>query len=398
MSFVSFSGRFWAGLFLISVLASACDNQKKEQKQEKEIVTGMQAIEADSVVPVVAAEPVEPARPAAAPENQIAAYLAGMGQAEAGYPAAWGKYSVNADSSWSKYHRSRTTVLRSWAETELPQDSATKTLFYPFSGPDFLHASTFFPKAKTYVLVGLEPVGSLPDSSQLKNPAVLPAIQKSLYSILNFSFFRTNAMAKDLKREELDGTTPLLMLFLARTGNTITAYEPVRLKKDGTFLAPSDSVLKAIPGVRIVFTDQAGNEKELYYFSADLSDSGLGVKRGLGRFMQQFGPFTTYLKSASYLMHKAYFSQVRNLILGQSKYVLQDDSGIALKYLDQEKWDFTFYGTYNKPIDLFARHFQPRLKAAYQDTANQVKSLPFGTGYDWRKNTSNLLLLKKKAT
>jgi hypothetical protein len=227
---------------------------------------------------------------------------------------------------------------------------------------------------------------------------MLPALQKSLYSVMNFSFFRTNAMATDLKREELDGTTPLLMLFLARTGHIITAYEPLRLSKEGTFLPATDSVSKAIPGVRIGFADQEGNEKELYYFSADLSDSGLGVKHGLGQFMEQFGPFTTYLKSASYLMHKSYFSQTRNLILGQSKYILQDDSGIALKYLNKSIWDFTFYGTYTKPISLFARHFQPQLKTTYQDTATHVKPLPFGTGYDWRKNTSNLLFLKKKAS
>jgi hypothetical protein len=394
MSKVSFSGRLWTGLFLISVLTSACSHEKKEEKQET--VAVKQPIEPDSVAPEV---PTEPSGPVAAPENRIATYLAGMGQPSEDYPAAWKKYSVSADTSWSRYHRSRTAILQAWAEAELPQDSAgANTLFYPFSGPDVLHAKTFFPKAKTYVLVGLEPVGSLPDTNQMKNPALLAALQRSLYSVMNFSFFRTNAMAKDLKREELDGASPLLMLFLARTGQTITAYEPLRLSKEGTFLPATDSVSKAIPGVRISFADQDGNEKELYYFSADLSDSGLGVKRSLGQFMEQFGPFTTYLKSASYLMHKSYFSQTRNLILGQSKYILQDDSGIALKYLNKSIWDFTFYGTYTKPISLFTRHFQPQLKTTYQDTVTHVKPLPFGTGYDWRKNTSNLLLLKKKAS
>jgi len=35
------------------------------------------------------------------------------------------------------------------------------TMYYMFSGPDFLYAYTFFPNANTYILAGLEPVGQV---------------------------------------------------------------------------------------------------------------------------------------------------------------------------------------------------------------------------------------------
>jgi hypothetical protein len=95
-------------------------------------------------------------------------------------------------------------------------------------------------------------------------------------------------------------------------------------------------------------------------------------------------------------MHKPYFSKVRNLILERSNYILQDDSGIALKYLRPSDWQLTYYGTYKRPINLFAKHYQPAMATAYADTINRPRKLPFGTGYNWRQNDSNLLLARRQ--
>ena len=95
-------------------------------------------------------------------------------------------------------------------------------------------------------------------------------------------------------------------------------------------------------------------------------------------------------------MHKSYFNQVRRTVLRRSRYILQDDSGIAMKYFQKGAWQFNYYGTYRRPINLFAKQYQPELTAAYRDTLRKPKLLPFGTGYNWRQTDSNLLLAKRK--
>jgi len=65
-------------------------------------------------------------------------------------------------------------------------------MFYMFSGPDFLYADVFYPKAVTYVLSALEPVGAVPDLTKVSRGGIasnLYDIEQSLGSILSFSFF-----------------------------------------------------------------------------------------------------------------------------------------------------------------------------------------------------------------
>ncbi|GGF05990.1 hypothetical protein GCM10011383_16430 [Hymenobacter cavernae] len=315
----------------------------------------------------------------------------------------WQAFATDADKSWDNYHQTRTTKIQQWAATELDSVRRTSsTVFYPFSGPDLLNVVTLFPASQTYVLVGLEPVGTVPQRSTLENPALFPAVKASLWSILNFSFFRTNDMAVDLKSVELDGALPLLMLFAARTDQQITAVNYVQLDAAGQ-LTPVDTAVirkpdpRVIPGVELKLADKNGQGKTVYYFSADLSDWKLGItKEAVLRYVRTLGPLTTYVKSATYLMHKVYFSKVRHLILENSRYVLQDDSGIALKYFRPDKWRFTYYGTYRRPINLFAKYYQPVLTEAYQDSVHKPQPLPFGTGYNWRQNNSNLHLARRR--
>ncbi|WP_135498511.1 hypothetical protein [Hymenobacter elongatus] len=317
---------------------------------------------------------------------------------------AWQGFAADADKSWLSYHQTRTAKIQQWATSELDSVRAVSpTIFYPFSGPDLLNVVTMFPTSETYVLVGLEPVGTVPHLSTLANPKLYSALKASLWSVLNFSFFRTNDMAIDLKSVELDGALPLMMLFAARTNNQITAIRYVQLDNQGR-LTESDTAAirkpgpKIIPGVEMKLTDKTGQAKTVYYFSADLSDWKLGVtKQAALQYVRSLGPLTTYVKSATYLMHKSYFSKVRNLILERSAYVLQDDSGIAIKYFRPSDWKFIYYGTYKRPINLFAKLYQPALTQAFADTTHRPRPLPFGTGYNWRQNDSNLLLARRQS-
>lgn len=350
--------------------------------------------------------------PALAPDTanvqNVAAYLAGLPPqvgtplAEMAAQPAWQAFAKDQNKSWAKYRTTHTNRMNHWAATEL--DSVRQnspTLFYPFSGPDFLNAFALFPDSRTYVMVGLEPVGSVPSQATLENPTLFPAVKASLWSVLNFSFFRTNDMAVDLKSVDLDGAVPLIMLFAARTGNHLQSVRPVQLDAQGQLHEVTDTTRapgsQAIQGAELKLQAADGSEKTVYYFSADLSDWKLGTKDAPLRYVRRLGPLTTYVKSATYLMHKTYFSKIRNLILAQSQYVLQDDSGIAMKYFPKSDWQFTYYGTYKRPINLFAKQYQPELTLAYHDSLRRARPLPFGTGYNWRQTDSNLLLARRRS-
>jgi hypothetical protein len=395
-------------------LLAACSNSTTTEEHTKtetmadtaNKVAGV-APKADTTAsPKPTAQAATPAPDTAQVQN-VAAYLAGLAP-KAGTPLAtlaaqprWQAFAQDQDKSWTKYRVTHTDPMNKWAATELDSvRQATTTLFYPFSGPDFLNAYTLFPTASTYVMFGLEPVGSVPSRANLANPAILPAVKKSLWSVLNFSFFRTNDMAIDLKSVNLDGAVPLIMLFAARTGNHVQAVRPVQLDAQGQLHEVSDTTRaagsKAIPGAEIKLQAPDGSEKTVYYFSADLSDYKLATKDAPLKYVRSLGPLTTYVKSATYLMHKSYFSKVRNLVLERSNYLLQDDSGIAMKYFPKSAWQFTYYGTYRRPINLFAKQYQPELTAAYHDSLRRARPLPFGTGYNWRQTDSNLLLAQRR--
>ena len=58
----------------------------------------------------------------------------------------WISYSKSFDTTWKRVDEKSLVKIKHWADTELTQiNKETKTLFYPFSGPDFLYANTFFP-------------------------------------------------------------------------------------------------------------------------------------------------------------------------------------------------------------------------------------------------------------
>lgn len=410
------------------VTLAACSEQKTARQEQ-----ATPPAAAPDTTTAAPAAPATPTVPDTTNTHNVAAFLAGLPVSRQSElrplttQPAWKAYADDQAKSWTNYHATRTAKIEQWAATELDSvRSASPTVFYPFSGPDFLNVVTMFPTSTTYVLMGLEPIGTVPAPATLENPRLFPALKASLWSVLNFSFFRTNDMAVELnskkpdtntlnkansivktaertnQRVNIGGVVPLLLLFAARTDHQVEALRYVQLTPEGQ-LTDADSAtvqkpgLNLVPGVEVKLRSKSGQPKTVVYLSADISDWKLGnTKDAALKYVRTLGPLTTYVKSATYLMHKSYFSKVRNLILERSNYLLQDDSGIAMKYFKPADWKFTYYGTYKRPINLFAKQYQPALTTAYTDKANPPRPLPFGTGYNWRQNDSNLLLAHRR--
>ena len=302
---------------------------------------------------------------------------------------AWQRHAKFFDTAFAQLDLRQLSKIRTWSEANLA--APRPTMFYMFSGPDFLYADAFYSKATTYVLSALEPPGSVPDLAKLPRGGVgaaLYSVERSLSSVLSFSFFITKQMKTDLHAGQINGTLPVLYVFLARSGKTIRSVTPVALDDKGaTYFANENPGPNAARGVRIIFAGSDGVERTLYYFSTDLSNSGVRAS-GFLRFCSTLAPGNSLLKSASYLLHSGNFTTVRDYILANSSTIIQDDSGIPLAYYSPRKWRFFPFGHYAGPIDKFPGTYQQ----SYAELFRRAQPMDFGIGYRWRTHESNLLL------
>ena len=341
------------------------------------------------------------------PINDTARFLAGMPVAQNSpllpleQRASWQQHARYFDEAWAKMAARQFVGIRNWEVNYLPD--ATQPLpvvFYLFSGPDFLYAHQFFPNAETYVLAGTEPIGPLPDVSRFDGPqldSVLQNLEKSLNSVLSFSFFITKDMKTDLQQEQLKGTLPIFYVFLARAGKTIQEVSFVTLDKSGEPhpTTPNEKGKGLTPGVRITFNNAPGAPTQtLYYFTTDLSNDGIRSAPGFLKFCKARGMGASLLKSASYLMFENGFSTARDFLLTQSKAIVQDDSGIPISAFDPAKWLLRFFGNYEGPIDLFKQYYQPALQGLYQQS--HPAPIHFGIGYRWSPRRSTLIVATQR--
>jgi hypothetical protein len=338
-----------------------------------------------AAVPARAADPIT--------ANDSARFLAGM-PPSAQSPLtpltrdpAWQRHARFFDAAFGQLEQRQLSKIRSWAGVNLAAPQST--MFYMFSGPDFLYADAFYSKATTYVLSALEPVGSVPDLTRLPYlGSTLNDIERSMSSILSFSFFITKHMKTDLRAGDVGGTLPILYVFLARSGKTIRDVSLISLDDKGVVHFSSDDAGRnATRGVRITFAGSDGVERSLYYFSTDLSNSGVRAS-GFLKFCATLAPGNSLIKSASYLLHAGNFTVVRDFLLANSATIIQDDSGIPLADYDPRKWRFFPFGRYAGPIAEFPGRYQPD----YAELFRRSQPMDFGIGYRWRSFESNLLL------
>src|SRR5690606_27016209 len=101
-------------------------------------------------------------------------------------------------------------------------------------------------------------------------------------------------------------------------------------------------------GVKITFTGREGKAQTLYYFQTDLSNGGT-TRSGFLKFCEQLGLAEVFIKSASYLLHSDNFSTVRGFLLARGTAVVQDDSGIPVRYFPTQDWQLRPFGRYLGP-------------------------------------------------
>ena len=315
--------------------------------------------------------------------------------------ANYGFYSAHAKRLQELFRRVKSKRLKpmsDFSQAELASDKVGEgTVFYPFSGPDALHAVTLFPNYKQYVFIAFEPPGSFKKFSSRDTtgvPDYLQSVQININEVTNYSYFITDKMRKFITADKVDGALPLIGLFLVHTEHTLIGHGRRYLHADGTINTNSRDTLKVpVQEVHDIYFTKNGSTyiQRLTYIYANLGNAAYAGKIGftnntpLRTFLNSMKSFNTYVKSASYLMHNAGFSEIRNFLLGNANTVFQDDTGIPFENYDQRTWGFVFYGRYARPINLFAKRYSPALDSAYSNPEFTKRPLPFMSGYLLRR-------------
>jgi APA family basic amino acid/polyamine antiporter len=305
------------------------------------------------------------------------------------------KINTQLNQDWGRHYTKTLLPMSDWSKSEIIPyiDAENYTVFYPFSGPDVAFANALFANADNYILVGLEKAASKEalifsekkiDSFLIKTPQIF------FYSS-RLGFFRTKDMSKQFQNT---GLADVIIFYLKRINCKI---ENVKM---GTWDVQKGEILEdnnqSDPDVFIVDFYLPNNKKShIYYFSKDLSDSNLKNDSKFLDWVSKKGTnIYTFNKAASYLMHSNSFSLIRNYIVSNSKFHIQDDTGIPYKYFVESNKSISFYGVYNRLINLFHFKFQKDLKSAYDSL--ETKKLPFSLGYNSAHGESNLQIIRNK--
>lgn len=318
--------------------------------------------------------------------------------------ASWKDFAALTGKAWVEFDSAVLQPMKAWAREDLWEiNEHPAALFYPFGGPDFATALALFPGATKTVLMGLEPVGNLPDFERASaewRGEFFADLGALVSGFLKRGYFITMDMMDVYTRGKVDGALPVIGFFLKRGGYSVVDVKRLNPDENGGWEETPYERLAKRPhrpyGVRIEYAKPGDTTpKSVYYFSCDLENTAFQADRPLYRFIDGLGSMTTFVKSGSYLLHWVNFSTVRKLILDRSLFVLQDDTGIRYRVFKGQGWDIRLFGRYATPVKDFANVEQLDLRTAYEDPEAGVKPLPFHFGYRWLTHVDNLLLAKR---
>ena len=337
------------------------------------------------------------------------AFIAGLATGSPSYSAleaepAWRDFSKASDRAWAEFEASVLGPMRTWAASDLAlARERTKTLFYPFGGPDLATAQALFPETHVTILLGLEPVGNVPELDRLTpdgRAAFFADMGTLALDFLTRGYFVTMDMMDTYSRREVDGALPVIGFFLKRGGYAVAGVRQLVPAEEGGWREFPYEHLTERPhrpyGVRIdYFKPGESFLRTVCYFSCDLENRAFKADSPLHSFLAGLERPTTFVKAGSYLLHWDNFSTLRSLILDRSLYVLEDDTAIPYRFFVSGGWGIMLFGRYATPVKDFTNVEQLDLRAAYEDPETKVRPLPFRFGYRWRTQVDNLLLAER---
>lgn len=339
--------------------------------------------------------------------NDISSVLSGVEDPESSLnylydTLAWKENKEFINKSWGKLQSGRLNPIEKWSKKELMAvQKNCRTVFYPFSGPDFLTANSFFPQGNKLIMLGLEPIGALPEINKFNNidaKDYCNDFKKSLTDIFQKSYFITAYMLRDFQKQKVNGLLPVLSFFVRKTGHKILKINYL-VKHNNDSISEQDYATKLKPfGVKLTISKD-DSIKTVYYFKYDVSNKQFNDTCIFYKFINAHTlNSVTYIKSASYLLHANFMSNLKKLILKNCGYILEDDTGIPYNDIAKAKdWDIKLYGKYTQPVKDFPYlKMQTGIVEAFKKDSAKIQDVPFHLGYHWQSKKDLLIYAQKK--
>ncbi len=306
-------------------------------------------------------------------------YLVGGAQPQAGVPFFSASSKAQADGAWDYYQKSIGQPMSEWAKTEVRRPPGG-TVFYPFSGPDFVTVSHLFPQADRFVMVAMQAAGEPADVANMSSVRLQSFQAKFMREWMKFSrlaFFRTDDLNEDLRDKHAQiGVTTILITFALYSGYDVKAVYPIAFDEASGDYIKANGPWKS---VRLELT-KAGKPVVLDYVSLDLSDGVLSQSASTRAWLARESRNPVLIKAASHLLQETYFSVLRDILVENATMVVQDETGLNYTYLAQIG-PVDLYGGFLYPHELFNRKKQESLAQAYRESKD-VKPLPFAFSYN----------------
>jgi hypothetical protein len=295
---------------------------------------------------------------------------------------------------WNYYEEKTVIPVRAWRDKWL-KDENHAVCFYPFAGADFINAYDFYPNARTYVLIGLETAGGLPDMSKFSKNEMSRSLLKMIDGydyLIYWNYYTTKDMALDLEKSPVRGVFPQMLAQMGWLGITPIAIYSVAVNNNGTLSETKLQNGEFCKSGAIEFLDGEGVKRQVIFLHLDLSNSPLSRETAWRKYLNGLGKTAGILKAASYLPHMDNFSIIRNICLSNMEVIVQDDSSIPYKYFGAG-WKITLFGNYHEPHFLFPGFLQKDLKTAYE----KAPEIPLDFEYSYRRkdHARNLMLITR---
>lgn len=335
-------------------------------------------------------------------QHEIAEFLAGHG-----VPTTSALYAQTQKPFYRHYQSQMQTLseqifyrhvakIQEWQKNDNFKPSA-RTAIYLLSGADVPNLVSFFPDCRDYLMVALQPVAAIRNLTQLNDYELqrsLDELRGIMQDIAARNYFRSAVLRKAQKNSGLPGVAPILLAFLSLMQKDVIAFENVALAIDGSLQKNSTNTFAN--GFRIYFRDRGDRElRTLVYLSTHIHPNFYDDYKPEGKLLASFGRTNLLLKAAVYLFHEPAYAQLAQSLLRQSELVVQDDSGIPLRFFTANEWQILPFGRYERTARLNDLKNYPLQKDLYDLYKQGTRPLGFAFGYGAWGGHSNLILARR---
>ena len=277
------------------------------------------------------------------------------------------------------------TPMQTWSRQHLNK-LGVKKVTYVFSGADIVTPLTLFNTADHFILIADQTPEYTPPQ-EISRPQIAKECQTQAY-FARYGYFRTNDL------EGKDSVKPRFVKMLAysilMSGGTIGKMDYLSIASDGKLDIRDNPTTVKPDGIRFHVTTADKRAVLVDYLRMNLSNGGLSAETRLQQFLSSHMSDTIFIKSASHLLQKNYFSILAGLITDNARSVVQDETGLDIE-LFSKHYQVDSYGKFLRPHPLW--HDSPsgvRLRD-FLSAKNTLQPLPFVIGYE--KTSGSVLLV-----